>query len=191
MKSLSQLSQKTILFFLLAVTMSISLHGQKFFTRAGQITFHSDAPLEKIEATNGSVTSVLDTETNRLQFAALIKAFQFEKALMQEHFNENYMESSKFPKATFAGEIVNAGEVDWSADGTYEVKVDGKLSIHGVENEVSVPATIVIKGGKITANSSFIVAVADYEIEIPGVVADNIAKEVEIMVDINYEALQQ
>lgn len=171
------------------VLLSFSVSAQKLFTRAGEITFHSDAPMEKIEAVNNTVTSVLDTETNKLQFAALIKAFQFEKALMQEHFNENYLESTKFPKATFTGEIT-AGDVNWEKDGVYEVTVSGELTMHGISQKVESPATLTIKNGKVSATSTFVVAVADYGIEIPKVVAEKIAKEVEIRVKTDFEPLK-
>ena len=93
--------QKNLFFLLLATLFCLNLSAQKFFTREGKISFYSDAPMEKIEAHNQQATSVIDIESGRMEFAVLIKAFQFEKALMQEHFNENYMESSKYPKATF------------------------------------------------------------------------------------------
>ena len=95
------------------------LSAQKYFTRGGNVSFNSDTPLEKIEAINSNAACVLDTETGKLQFSVLIKAFTFEKALMQEHFNENYMESTKFPKSTFKGEIENFRDVDFSTAGTY------------------------------------------------------------------------
>ena len=102
-------------FFLLATILLLggTVNAQKYFTREGKVTFISEAPIEKIEAVNQSATAVLDTESNRIEFAILIKAFQFEKALMQEHFNENYMESSTFPKATFKGQIDAATKVNW------------------------------------------------------------------------------
>ena len=179
-------AKTTILLLFLALGTTLS--AQKYFTKAGEIVFHSDAPLEKIEATNGTVTAVLDAETGRLQFAALIKAFRFEKALMQEHFNENYMESSKFPKATFSGEITD-GKVDWTTPGSYDVTVAGELTIHGETKTVSAPATIVVREGGMDAISTFTVAVADYGIEIPKVVAENIAKNVEIRVKVALEPL--
>lgn len=176
------------LLFLLLLTVGLNVQAQKFFTKAGEITFHSDAPMEKIEAVNNTVTSVLDVESGRLQFAALIKAFQFEKALMQEHFNENYMESTKFPKATFSGKI-SEGTVDPGNDGTYEVTVAGELMIHGITKEVDVPATLTVQGEKIMAVSTFTVAVADYGIEIPSIVAEKIAKIVEVRVKVDLAPL--
>ena len=182
--------KKYILFFaLFLVAGAYQLEAQKYFTRAGNIHFSSDASLEKIEATNASATSVLDTESGRIEFAVLIKGFQFEKALMQEHFNENYMESDEFPKSIFKGNIKDVNTVDWTTDGEYPVEVSGDLTIHGVTKPVSIPAQIIIVGGAIKGNCTFQILVADYDIKIPTVVKDNIAKEVEIKIDVNYEPL--
>ena len=170
---------------------SLSLSAQKYFTRAGNITFHSDATVEKIEAQNASATSVLDTETQRLEFAVLIKGFQFEKALMQEHFNENYMESDQFPKATFKGGISKDSKINWKSNGTYKVAISGELTIHGQTKTLSTPATFVIKDGAINGKASFVVAVADYGIEIPALVRDNIAKEITIDVNADYQVFNK
>ena len=180
------------LFFVVALLLTVSgLSAQKFFTKTGVISFHSEAPLETIEAVNNKATSVLDAESGRLEFALLIKAFQFEKALMQEHFNENYMESSEFPKSTFKGQLTDASQVDWTTPGTYDATVTGDLTIHGVTKSVTAPAKLIVKSDGIDANATFTVAVADYGIEIPNVVRDNIAKEVDITVAVNYEPLKQ
>ncbi|MEZ4984735.1 MAG: YceI family protein [Saprospiraceae bacterium] len=179
--------KKTIFLSAVALLMVGALSAQKFFTREGKISFFSDAVVEKIEAHNNTATTVLDTETNRLEFAVLIKGFQFEKALMQEHFNENYMESDQFPKASFKGQLTPDSQVNWKADGVYQVKVAGSLSIHGKTQQVTLPATFTIKSGAIQGSSSFQVAVADYGIEIPAVVRDNIAKEINIKVQANYQ----
>lgn len=182
---------KKSIFLALCFFMALGpIIAQKHFTRAGNVSFYSDAPLEKIEAKNTSATSVLDTESGRMEFAILIKAFQFKKALMQEHFNENYMESSKFPKATFKGDIVNKEEVDFSKDGSYPAKVKGTLNIHGKAQEVEIDGTINIKDGQIAADSSFEVAVADYDIKVPSVVRDNIAETVRVDINVQYEPLK-
>ena len=183
--------KKILILAVCIMGVSLSVDAQKYFTREGKIAFFSDAPVEKIEAHNSSATSVVDLESGRMEFAVLIKAFQFEKALMQEHFNENYMESSKFPKATFKGAVTNMDEIDLSKDGTYTADVKGELTIHGVTREVETEGTFVVEGGAISAQSSFEVAVADYDIEIPAVVKDNIAKIVRIDVDIDYEKLDR
>lgn len=175
-----------------AVAFFVNLgYSQKYFTRDGKISFFSEAPLEKIEAHNAKATSVIDAESGRLEFAVLIKAFQFEKALMQEHFNENYMESDEFPKATFKGGIEDPSAVNFSEDGEYDVQVSGDLTIRGVTKPVTTPGKITIQNGVITANAAFEVTVADYEIEIPAVVREKIAKVVEIKVDMQYQPLQK
>jgi polyisoprenoid-binding protein YceI len=184
------MNMKKALVLFLAVSFAVALNAQKFFTRDGQVNFLSEAPLEKIEAKNSKATSVLDTETGKLEFAVLIKAFQFEKALMQEHFNENYLESSKYPKATFKGAIVDNTAVNYGKDGSYPVTVKGEMTIHGVAQPLAAPGVITVKDGKISAESEFSVQVADYKIEIPAVVRDNIAKEVKISVRTAYEPLK-
>jgi hypothetical protein len=161
-----------------------SLQAQdKYFTKAGKIIFYSKASLENIEASNKTVTCVLDTKTGNLQFAVMMKAFEFEKALMQEHFNENYVESHKFPKAEFKGQLSNNADVNYNRDGIYPVKVRGRLTIHGETRDVETNGTVAVKGGKIEADAVFNVALADYNISIPAVVKDNISKTVSITVD--------
>jgi hypothetical protein len=164
--------------------------AQKYFTRDGNISFYSDAPMEKIEAHNKKATSVIDVETGQMEFAVLIKSFHFEKALMQEHFNENYMESSKYPKAKFRGEVLNMESVNLTKNGEYPVNVTGALTIHGETNDIETTGTFTVKDGVISAFSTFEVFVADYKIDIPKIVRDNIARVVKIDVDIQYEELK-
>jgi polyisoprenoid-binding protein YceI len=110
---------------------------------------------------------------------------------MQEHFNENYMESSKYPKAVFKGQLVEWSNIDLTKDGQHKVNANGQLTIHGETNEISVPVSINVKDGKVMANASFSVALKDYKIEIPAVVADNIAKEVEISLEVSLKELKR
>jgi hypothetical protein len=177
--------------FFLAAILLISLGmvqaQDKFFTKSGKISFYSKATLENIEAHNKTVTCVLDSKTGNLQFAVMMKAFEFEKALMQEHFNENYIESHKFPKAEFKGQVVNNSEVNYSKDGKYPVKVKGKLTLHGETRDVETTGTIEVNGGKIGADAVFNVTLADYKVQIPSMVKDNISKTVSITVDCSLE----
>lgn len=162
--------------------------AEKYFTKEGHITFHSETPIEKIEAENYKATSVLDVASGAMEFKVLIKAFEFEKALMQEHFNENYMESDDFPKSVFKGKILNMDEVNFAEAGTYTAKVAGELTIHGETKEVETEGTIEVgTDGKVKANAAFIVTPQEFGIKIPDVVAENIAKEIEIKVDIDYQ----
>ncbi len=163
--------------------------GQKYFSKSGKISFYSDAPMEKIEAHNTSASTVIDASTGQMEWAVMIKAFQFEKALMQDHFNENYMESSTYPKAKFKGKIDNLSEVRFTQDGRYPVTVSGQLEIHGVTQPVTSEGTITVKGGNISATSKISIAVADYKIQIPKVVADKIAKKVDITISADYQIM--
>lgn len=158
-----------------------------YFTKTGQVNFYSSTPMENIEANNNKVTSIMDISSGNIEFSALIMAFQFQKALMQEHFNENYMESEKFPKATFKGKITNLDKINFKADGTYPAEVTGKMTMHGVTRDINTTGVFTVKGGKISMKSTFNVAPSDYEIEIPGVVKEKIAKEIKVEVQNNYE----
>lgn len=162
----------------------------RYFTKTGKIEFTSKAPLEDIEAKNKTVTAVLDKKTGALQFSLQMKGFEFEKALMQEHFNENYVESSKYPKAEFKGNVVNNSAVNYSKDGTYNVNVKGKLTLHGVTKDVEAPGTIKVNGGKIDATSTFNIQLSDYNISIPSVVKDKISNNIKITVDTKLEPLK-
>ncbi len=175
------------MFFIFMMTWQIQ--AQKYFSKSGDISFSSKTPLEDIEAESHTASTVIDLESGKIQWAVLIKSFEFEKALMQEHFNENYMESNTYPKAKFAGKIENPEVLDFSKDGTIDVVVNGELSIHGVLQEISTTASFTIKANEITGKSQLKIAVADYGIEIPSVVRENIAKEITIMIQAQYEVL--
>ena len=157
-------------------------YAQKYFTKGATISFFSDTPMEKIEAHSKSAVAVLDKETGQLEFSVLVKSFHFDKALMQEHFNENYMESHKFPKSTFKGKINDLSKVNFDKKGKYAVKVNGELTMHGVTQKIVNEAFIIIDDKGIQCQSEFEVAVADYNIAIPAVVREQIAKSVKIKV---------
>lgn len=183
--------KKLALSIVMIFAMIAMVNAQKYYTKTGKTDFKSEAPLETIEAINNAATCVLDSKTGNMEIAILIKAFKFEKALMQEHFNENYMESSKFPKANFKGKITNIEAVNLKKDGIYKVNVIGDLTIHGETKAAKTTGTITVKGGEITAKSSFKVILEDYKIAIPNMVKDKIAKEVAINVDFNLEELRK
>jgi polyisoprenoid-binding protein YceI len=175
---------------LLAVICFLSYQASSqtlFITRTGQISFYSKTPMENIDGVNNEATSMLNPQSGELVFAVLIKSFRFEKALMEEHFNENYMESSKLPKATFSGKIANLSDIDFKKSGKYNVKVEGELTIHGVKKNVSTTGILEVAGDKILANSTFNVKPADYDIEIPSLVADKIAETIEVKINCQYE----
>ena len=184
---------KTILVPAFLFLSMSALHAQdKYFTKEGKIDFNATSPSspEKVEGINRSVICVEDIKTGNIQFAAIIKAFEFERSLMHEHFNENYIESDKYPKAEFSGKITNNGDVNYAKDGTYPVKVKGKLSIHGETKDVETNGTLTVKNGKISAAATFDVALSDYNVSIPSIVADKVAKTAKISVDCLLEPLK-
>ena len=179
---------KKVYFILMAVLCFQYTEAQDVFTtRHGQVSFFGKTPLENIDAVNNEVSSVFNTQTGEIGFAILIKSFHFEKALMEEHFNENYMESDKIPKGSFKGKISNLAAVDFSKDGSYGVTADGEMTLHGVTQKITVPGTVVIKMGLPQVQAKFKLAPKDYNIKIPSLVADKIAENMNVSVDCKYE----
>jgi YceI-like domain len=158
-------------------------NAQKLYTKNGLISFFSSTPMEDIKAENNQVLCVLNTQTGELQFSLLNKGFHFAKALMEEHFNENYIESNKYPKSTFKGTVADIAKLTVDKDGTYPVTVSGDMTMHGVTKAVTVSGSVVVKGGKATVNSKFKVKLADYNISIPSAVKSNISESIEITVN--------
>ena len=177
---------RSIIFVILLFYTNQVISAQKYISKNGHIWFIASTPLENIEAHNNQAVSILDAANGTIQFTLLIKSFEFRIALMQEHFNENYMESDKIPKAGFKGKIENQSEIDFNKDGVYTVKVTGELSIHDVTRPVTTNGTITVSGNMLVAKAKFTVMPKDYDIDIPAVVENKIAKEVEINVDVTY-----
>lgn len=175
---------------LLVFTAFTSAQSSLYLTKQGKIHFFSETKLEKIEASNKTVNAVLDASTGKMEWGVTIKGFQFEKALMQEHFNENYMESTKFPKATFKGKIDDLAKVDFKKDGTYQVKVSGDLTIHGVTKATTTEGQVIVKGSAIQLKSKFDVKFSDYKIEIPSVVKENFTSSMAVDVDATLQQKQ-
>lgn len=169
---------------------SVAFAQNRFFTKTGHIDFFSHTAIEDIKADNDQVTSFLDIATGDMVFSVLTRSFQFAKPLMQEHFNENYVESEKFPKATFEGKISDLKAVDFLKSGKYPVKVAGKLSIHGVTKEIVAAGDLTVDGNKILAESVFSISPEEYDIRIPSVVRKNIAETIRITVRMNYQLYQ-
>jgi len=174
----------SIIFFLLAI--AITVNAQKYMTKNGFIGFFSHTSMEDIKGDNNQVASVLDISTGDVVFQVLIKSFHFDRALMEEHFNENYMESDKFPKSTFKGKITNLSSVSFSKNGTYDVTVEGDLMIHDVTNKISTKGTLEVVPGGINANAKFNIVPEDYKIAIPGVVREKINKDLAVTVSMKY-----
>ena len=182
--------KKNLILSALMLTAALSNAQDRYFTKTGKIEFHSKATMEDIEARNKTVMAVLDTKSGALQFSAQMKGFEFEKALMQEHFNENYVESGKYPKADFKGVVVNNSDINYAKNGTYTAKVKGKLTMHGVTKDVETTGTIKVDAGKLDANSTFNIQLSDYNVKIPSVVKDKVSNNIKIVVDTRLEPLK-
>jgi hypothetical protein len=178
---------KKIIIFLAAISLSGSVLAQgKYFTRTGKVTFIASTPLEKIEPVNDKGNSVLDASTGRVEFAVLMKAFVFEKALMEEHFQEKYVESDKYPKSVFKGTIDNLKDIDFARDGDYKVLASGQLTLHGVTRPIKMTGMLTVSKGALMVSTEFKIAVADFNIVIPSLVREKIAKEVTVKTDASY-----
>jgi hypothetical protein len=162
----------------------------KYFTKSGTIHFTSKGAIETIQADNRSVTCVLDSKSGAIQFAVLMKGFEFKKALMQEHFNENYVESDKYPKSEFRGQITNNSDINYSKDGIYNAHVKGKLTLHGETKDVEADGKIIVKDGKLLTSSDFTVLMSDYNISIPKLVQQNMSNTVIVSVNCTLEPLK-
>jgi len=184
------MKKRILIFATFAGFLTLNVNAQDvYFTKNAKVNFDASpsTPIEVIDAINNEGTSFLNTTKGEIVFAVLIKGFRFERALMEEHFNENYMESTKFPKADFKGKIEDLSAVNFTKDGTYKVKVIGNLTLHGITKPTTADGTITVKEGKISATSNFLVKLADYNVERPAVVANKINETAKISVIANYQ----
>lgn len=172
-----------LLIYLPFFLLPLLIQGQtRLFSKSAKISFFSSAPLENIEARNNNVVTVWDVSTGQLEFSLLIRGFEFKKALMQQHFNENYLESDKYPKAIFKGKIIDFNSNNLQMDGDYTIALKGDITIHGITRPLSVPAVITVKNKTISAKAEFTVSPADFNIIIPAIVKDNISKQIKVRV---------
>lgn len=178
---------KRIVIILVAVFTIGQVFAQSpIIDRAGTASFFSEAPLENIDATNKKVLGAISLEKGTLAVSMLIKDFHFDKSLMEEHFNENYLESEKFPKSTFKGNISNFQDLNFSKPGSFDALVTGEIELHGVKKPLETTVRFVISDQRISAETTFNLAVADFDIEIPKLVFKNIAEIVEVKAKFNF-----
>ncbi len=165
--------------------------GQKspmYVVAKGLVQFRSDAQLELINASSGRLKGIINPADRTFAFSIDMNSFDgFNSPLQKEHFKENYIESERFPNATFAGRIIE--EDDFLKEGTYTLRAKGKLSVHGVENERIIKADVEMKRGVLHVRSNFTVMLADHNIKIPRIVYEKLASE--IKVEINADFVQQ
>ncbi len=171
-----------VVFLFVYVCISLSGFGQKYQTEKSSITFFSSAPIEDISASNQSAKSLFDLSSGQIAISIPINKFKFEKELMEEHFNEKYLESEKYPMATFTGKINT--EVVKGSD--TQASASGKLTIHGVTRNVTIQGDIHWIGDYVVMKSGFTIKLDDYKIKIPKLMWQNIAEEVSVKVELNF-----
>jgi len=182
---------KKLILLVVLVSLKQLAQAQKYMTRTAQVSFFSSTAVENIEAINNEVASVYDAATGDIVIIVPVKSFKFDRALMQEHFNENYLESDQFPKADFKGKIENAAAINYSKEGTTSVKAIGTMTMHGVAQQVVVPGTLTVKNGNLIFKAVFKVKNKDYKIVIPSVAANKVAEVVEITVNSSLTPLKK
>lgn len=177
---------KAFIYLLFYCTIPMVAQGQGILiSKEATLSFFSSTVVEDIQATSNSASSALDTRTRNIVFRVNNDSFQFKKKLMQEHFNENYMESDKYPYSEFKGKIID--DVDLTKDGTYNVNVVGNLNVHGVIKSYQTKATLIVNQGITTAKATFRVRIEDHKIKIPSIVFKNIAEFVDVRVSAVYQ----
>lgn len=177
--------KKSLLVLTTLIISGLSSYAQDIYSsKNGQVSFYSSTPLEDIEAKSANGVGILTISKNEILFNVQIKSFVFDKALMQEHFNENYLESDKYPTATFRGKINET--IDYTKDGEYKVSATGKLNMHGVNQDRTINGTMKIKNGTISLSSQFNVACKDHGIKIPTVVSQKIAESVQVTLNADF-----
>lgn len=179
--------------FLLLIVLGVSFSAfsqGKYIAKNAYISFYSSTPMEDILGESNEAVTILNAETGEIAFQALMTTFHFKRALMEEHFNENYMESSKFPKTRFNGKIEGFKQ-EMLKSPVSEVNVTGILSVHGVDKTITVPAKLGLENGKLIGTTKFKVTPEDYGIAIPSLVRDKIAKQMEVTVKAEYQPYGQ
>jgi polyisoprenoid-binding protein YceI len=175
-----KMKTKNIFPILVFLTVSTIANAQIYLGKTCDISFYSKGPIEDIAALNTTTKPIFNAAKGEVAVKVTIKGFKFDKQLMEEHFNEKYMESDKYPYAVFTGKVNEP--IDYKKDGTYKVTLTGKLDMHGVAKDRTIDGTVTIKGGEISFDSKFVVALKDHNIEIPSLVAQNIAETVDVTI---------
>jgi polyisoprenoid-binding protein YceI len=174
-----------ILFVAIVASTNISVGQTIFLATGGNVSFFSETKAENIEATTSSMTSVLNISTGEIAFTVPMRTFKFKKSLMEEHFNEKYVESEKYPKSVFKAKVNE--KIDWTKDGVYNVTATGNFDLHGVTKEVTEKGKVTIKDGKILLECNFQVSLKDYKIEVPSIVSSVIADLMDVKMSCTYQ----
>ncbi len=176
---------KTIVLVVLLSSYFVNSEAQVFITTTGKVQFFSETPLENISAVNSNASSLINTQTDSVFVRMKNTGFVFKNALMQDHFNENYMESTKFPLASFRGKINE--KIDYTKEGSYPVTATGKFALHGVEKIETIKGTLTVKSQAIHLDAELMVHTADFKIEIPKLVFSKIAEDIKVTMSADYK----
>ncbi len=182
--------KKLILIATVFFLIQSSFAQKRYFTKTGNVSFKAGTAVEDIDGINKSTTCVFDANTGDIQFAILVKGFEFKSSLMMEHFNENYLESDKYPKSVFKGKITNIDKINFQKDGIYPAIVKGTLEIHGVKKDIESTGKFKVSGETVLTTSEFAVVLDDFKIDIPGMVKDKISKTAKITVNCSNSILK-
>ena len=176
------------LFFSIFVCFSLTFYGQeKYYTKTAEVTFEASVhSFEAVKAKHENVTALFNTNTGEIAALILIKGFRFKNALMEEHFNENYMESDAFPKASFKGKIDGIDQIGFSKN-KQQLVLNGIVTIREITKKVSFDVIVSASDGKIYLEGDFILNPSDFGIEVPGIVREKIAKEVSVMLNLKLD----
>jgi polyisoprenoid-binding protein YceI len=174
---------KKISIFLILLINCHWAHSQQYMTRSGFIGFYGKTPMEDIRAENKQVYAIIDAGKKEMAITLLLRGFIFTKELMQQHFNENYVESDKYPKASFTGTYTI--NVPPGSDSIYKITIKGNMTLHNVTRPVEIPATLQMQQGRLIGNAEFKMKPEDYNITIPSLVRDKIAKEMDVVVKLD------
>jgi polyisoprenoid-binding protein YceI len=174
---------KKYIFLAAVALMPMLAKAQVYKTAAGKISFVSKTAIEEFSANNSQVEAAIAPANNQLQFRVPVNGFVFKSALMQKHFQENYMETSRFQYSNFKGKIKNMAAVNFAQNGEYPVEAIGQLTMHGVTKDITVPGKVVVKDGAVTLKANFKIKCSDYQIKIPAASAASVSDDIAIAVD--------
>ena len=181
-----RLFQIILSLFLASGSIALVAQDGMYTGKAGTVSFTSDAPLELISAQSTQLSGAINPETNGIAFSARINSFQgFNSSVQREHFMENYMESTKYPVATFSGKLIET--IPFSEQGQYDVRVKGVLNIHGVSMEGIIPGTLIISKDALEIHATFTVPLKDHDINVPKLLSQKIAESIYVQIDMTLE----
>jgi polyisoprenoid-binding protein YceI len=182
---------KRICFLMIAASLFLGSNAfsQKFKTTEGHIEIFSQTPVFTIEGMNKKVASIINFENGDIAVSTLVRSFKFHEALVEDHFNENYMDSEKYPKSSFKGKVTNYKNVDLKKNGDYKVTIKGDLTIHGTTNPVEVPGIISVKNGTVSGKTEFPVSLKAYNIKVEEMYKDAIKDEIKLTVNFEFVPL--